>query len=370
MKRLACCLLFCCFAAPAGTIYTFTALQFIPTAINNEGQIVGMSLPSPGTSKPQVLFYGGGVAGQLLVAGATSMTVTGINDGGTVIGDATVNGVIHPYVATNGDAVDMFDQLGSSILTGINTQGQIVGDTNNGASFLYSQGLMTNLGKPNGGTEVTGINDKDMIVGSQMTGITAASQCGGTGGDRATIFGGSSTQNLGLPYGCASSTGVAVNNAGMVLGQSGSANDDRAFIYNTLKATTTILPTLGGSINNVYAMNMAGEVGGSSNLCTDPRQKCYNQYVATLYDNGVLYNLNSFLPADSGWVLTSAMGINDLGQIITEGYFNGKPAGMLLTLVDDPPAVPEPGSFSFLLVAGCCGLLAGRKGWPTNSAAD
>ncbi len=362
MTRIACYLLLCCSAAPAATMYTFTALNFIPTAINDGGQIVGTTIPSPDSSKTQVLFYGSGVVSQLLVAGATSMTVTGINDDGSVIGDAMVNGAIHPYMATNGDTVDLFDQLGSATLTGINLQGQIVGDTANGESFLYSQGKMTAIMKPNSGTDVTGINNKDQIVGSELTGVTAASQCGGTGGDRAMIFGTSgSAQNLGLPYGCASSTAVAINNAGMVLGQSGTVTDNRAFIYNMLTGQTTVLPTLGGTMNNVNAMNKEGEVVGTANLCTDPRQKCYNQFVATLYENGILYNLNSFLPPDSGWTLTSALGINDTGQIIAEGFFNGKPAGMLLTLADDPPSVPEPGTFSFLLIAGGIGALLWRR---------
>lgn len=42
-------------------------------------------------------------------------------------------------------------------------------------------------------------------------------------------------------------------------------------------------------------------------------------------------DLNSFLPANSGWELFIANGINERGQIIGTGRFNGQNRGFLLT---------------------------------------
>jgi hypothetical protein len=55
-----------------------------------------------------------------------------------------------------------------------------------------------------------------------------------------------------------------------------------------------------------------------------------------------MLDLNSLLPANSGWVLEEAFGINDAGQITGMGLYNGQASAFLMT---DPPApVPEPGT--------------------------
>jgi probable HAF family extracellular repeat protein len=42
-------------------------------------------------------------------------------------------------------------------------------------------------------------------------------------------------------------------------------------------------------------------------------------------------DLNSLIPAGSGWVLTSARGINDAGQIVGTGTISGVQHAFLLT---------------------------------------
>jgi probable HAF family extracellular repeat protein len=41
--------------------------------------------------------------------------------------------------------------------------------------------------------------------------------------------------------------------------------------------------------------------------------------------------LNKLIPAGTGWVLITAYGINNAGQIVGEGTVNGKQHGFLLT---------------------------------------
>ena len=50
-----------------------------------------------------------------------------------------------------------------------------------------------------------------------------------------------------------------------------------------------------------------------------------------LYEKGVLIDLNSLIPASSGWVLTEARGINESGQIVGTGVLNGQERAFLLT---------------------------------------
>jgi hypothetical protein len=51
-------------------------------------------------------------------------------------------------------------------------------------------------------------------------------------------------------------------------------------------------------------------------------------------------DLNTLIDPDSGWVLWEARAINDLGQIVGAGDFNGQRHAYLLT------PVPEPSTFA------------------------
>src|SRR3712207_9335136 len=48
-------------------------------------------------------------------------------------------------------------------------------------------------------------------------------------------------------------------------------------------------------------------------------------------DAGEMRDLNTVLPVNSGWILTDATGINDRGQIVGHGLFNGQTRAFLLT---------------------------------------
>ena len=65
--------------------------------------------------------------------------------------------------------------------------------------------------------------------------------------------------------------------------------------------------------------------------------------------DGQATDLNTLLPSGSGWTLLAATGINDLGQIVGYGTYDGNNQGFLLTpsALGDPPNVtyvPEPTS--------------------------
>ena len=52
---------------------------------------------------------------------------------------------------------------------------------------------------------------------------------------------------------------------------------------------------------------------------------------AFLYSRGKMRDLNDIIPADCGWVLEEAHGINDKGQIVGTGKHNGKTRAFVLT---------------------------------------
>ena len=63
-----------------------------------------------------------------------------------------------------------------------------------------------------------------------------------------------------------------------------------------------------------------------------------------MYTGGKMFDLNSFIPANSGWTLQSATGINDNGEIVGDGVNpQGYGEAFLLT-----PDSPEPGSLGVI----------------------
>jgi probable HAF family extracellular repeat protein len=116
---------------------------------------------------------------------------------------------------------------------------------------------------------------------------------------------------------------------------------------------------LGGSASNAFALNDLGEVVGSAD-------NTFGAQRAFLYSGGVMVDLNSLLPPGSAWQLLEATGINDSGQIVGNGIFNGQTHGFLLT-PQAPAIVPEPGMFA-LLATALAGLLALRVSKRTRMA--
>ena len=50
-----------------------------------------------------------------------------------------------------------------------------------------------------------------------------------------------------------------------------------------------------------------------------------------LFERGVLRDLNALIPASAGWLLTETRDINDSGQIVGTGIFEGQVRAFLLT---------------------------------------
>jgi probable HAF family extracellular repeat protein len=73
-----------------------------------------------------------------------------------------------------------------------------------------------------------------------------------------------------------------------------------------------------------FDINAAGQVVGTSYL--DNVSFTANAF---LYDNGVMTNLNSLIPANSGWVLKTAFAIDDAGVITGMGDVQRDADGVL-----------------------------------------
>ena len=85
----------------------------------------------------------------------------------------------------------------------------------------------------------------------------------------------------------------------------------------------------GGQISGVAALGRVLSVSGSQAQVrlavgsSDER--------AFLYSSGKMRDLNSMIPAGSGWSLTTATAIDDTGLIAGYGFFRGEEHAFLLT---------------------------------------
>ena len=237
-----------------------------------------------------------------------------INDAGAVAGFS---------VGATGDEA-IVDQsgtmtvIGEGTATAINDSGAVAGSTNSFTggedAFLYSNGKMTNLGliPGEGGifTAATGINSSGQVTG---VGDNAASD------ERAWLYSAGKMTDIGT-LGGPNAAAAAINDSGQIVGFAQTSNDaDHAFLYSAGKMTDLGLNILPSAINDAGAI--VGQMPSGS------------AEVAFIYSGGKFQNLNSLIPAGSGYTLTNAVDINEAGQIVVDGTnnTNGSTNAFLLT---------------------------------------
>lgn len=252
-------------------------------AVNAQGQIVGESLG--GETSRAFLYDGtmhdlGGFGG--IFAGAHA-----INAAGQVVGYAkTPKGHDHAFLwipkaksPGQGTLVDLgtLPQGISSVATGINAQGQVVGYSNDADSFGHAF-----LWSP---------SSPGAHVGTMV--------------------------NLGTLPGEQYASAYAINDSGVVVGEATIGPDAHAFVWtptapNGTTGTMANLGSLGGSWSRAIAINGAGDIVG---VAEGPAPESFDH--AFLYRDGTMYDLNTVLSSElEGVVLTTAYGITDSGQIV------------------------------------------------------
>lgn len=306
-------------------------------AINARGQVAGYMVDPVGGVPPgdnsdpysnyRAFISNGQTMTDLGTFGGSSAVATAINVSGQVTGSATMSdsppgNAGHAFIS-NGTTLTDLGTLGGSDSYGsaINVHGQITGSSAVGGdsayhAFITNGNTMTDLGALLNGGYSWGlaINDRGQVTGS----ASAAN-----GWDHAFISDGATMTDLGT-LGGPSSQGIAINASGQVTGYADAANNvSHAFISN---GTTLIdLGTLSGSSGYSMgkAINVRGQITGSS-LSLEVGQLPR----AFIYTNNKMTDLNTLVSSDAQalYTLTDAVGINDRGQIVANGYLNSSQA--------------------------------------------
>ena len=328
------------------------------TGLNAAVEVVGNTTPPNVSGGYAFLLDSNGTLHNLgNLPGYSQTTATGISANGQVIGYSFASGsgsglpVALAFLDVNGVMTPLgtLDNQGNepeSEPFGVNDTGQVVGwsrvynntDLHQDA-FLYSGGQMTDLGtlgsatRP-GSSKANAINDSGQIVGS-----TTVIDGSGDESQQAFLDMNGTMTALGIPFG-QSSEATAINNSGQIVGNSGEANSgnlgQHAFLWSD--GTATDLGTLpGDSYAVATSINDSGLIVGES-FSNDPQTGH-----AFVYENGVMTDLNSLLPASSGFVLNTATGIDDADEICGLATYKNKVHGYVLTLSGSTTTPPGSG---------------------------
>lgn len=197
----------------------------------------------------------------------------------------------------------------------INERGQVVGESHRSYKHpthaaLWENRKLTDLGVLPGRTDSTAvaINDRGLVVGDSFNGV-------GEYGERKARMRAFLRQegkmlDLGTIAGLPHSSAVALNESGQVIGWSAKAlgededlpRSPRAFLWQD--GALTDLGTLGGASAIPFAINEAGQVVGQS-------QKANGRWHAFVWQNGEMTALPTL-----GGKFSAALAINDASQIV------------------------------------------------------
>ncbi|HTD44597.1 MAG TPA: hypothetical protein VK687_10465 [Bryobacteraceae bacterium] len=311
--------------------------------------------------------------------GGTQSNAAGINESGQVAGaSTTASSLTHAFRTAPNSAINLLtDDLGTlgglySGASGINASGQVIGLSTDGTgaylSYRTAPGAPINpasdaLGTLGGithgiSTIVNGIDDAGRAVGESVTisGFphafrTAPNSPINPATDDLGTFGGQSSSAVSInkngdivgtylpavsgayPYAVLLKGGAVTVIGGLGLGGVASLNDmDQVAINVNEQAAVwsngTVTP-LAPLVSAALGINNSGQAVGYAPAGTAPQH-------AFLYTNGVRVDLNTLIPANSGWTLLSANAINDLGQIAGNGQINGQVHAFRLDPVISP----------------------------------
>jgi probable HAF family extracellular repeat protein len=310
-------------------------------AINNSGQVAGLSWTS--SFQTRAFLYSNGTMKDLDTLGGSFSVAFAINNAGQVVGQSDTSAYLtHAFRYAAGQMEDLGTLGGSySSASAINNSGQVTGDSSTSNSqthaFLYSAGAMIDLGTLGGNySTASGVNNLGQVAGESAIPNFDT---------HAFLYSDGAIHDLGT-LGGSYSTAYALNDSGQVIGDSSQTGDFESHAFLFSGATMNDLGTLGGYYSTASAINNLGQVVGDSATATGRSH-------AFLSQNGMMIDLNSLLPANSGWELWSAFYINEASQIVGYGDYQQQSRWYVLALAaNNRPPVAEAGPDQTIECAG------------------
>ncbi len=320
------------------------------TGVNASGQVSGIVNGPSGNRAVRFREPGG----WSYVPGLESVmsAAQAINSYGDLTGYAITAEGLRAFRYSDGAGVQFIQPMaGGSYTIGmaINASGEVAGygDTADGLrGFRAPAGLPAQTLPTLGGSFVLacGINDDGQVVGSADTADFVQHTFRANPDNTVIHFGGFAGAS-------SMSGGCAIDNTGRVAGQASTdTGASHASLYNGSLAD---LDTFGSSSSNADATANGVTVGFYIAADGSPR--------AFVNTAGSTVDLNTRIPADSGWTLTQAHGVSTAGHIVGEGTLNGQTRAYRLTPPPPPPPPADTNAPTIKSLSASPSLI-----WPAN----
>lgn len=290
------------------------------SALNAAGMAAGVSeTPSAAIAT----LFSGGKATSISTLGSSVSVANAINLSGEVAGwnsyDSSASFDPQAFLYSNGsmkniNSPSLFPSGAEAY--GINNSGEVVGtgylSPSNFHAFLYANGKMTDIGPPGSlQASADAINNVSQIVGNYY--LTS-------GGGGAFLYSNGTVATLPVPAGASSVSALAINDNGEIAGAFYPSSGGVSHAARFVNGVWTDLGTIAGAISNVgLGINLSGQVVG---VAIFPQTQYHppkpGKHVPFISTAAGLVNLNTLIPAGTGFTLTDAVAINDSGQILCD----------------------------------------------------
>ncbi|MBL1218389.1 MAG: hypothetical protein D8M59_12945 [Planctomycetes bacterium] len=290
--------------------------------INEIGQVTGDTLNTDGNWRAFVWTSGSMFEVPALTGYAGDYGYGyGINIHGHVAGES---GYTNPFLWDGTNTIDLgnLGGMNSGAAHALNDSTQVVGYANHSSgydhAFMWENGVMNDLGVLSswgGRSEARDINNAGQVVGVSASNTDPHAFLWESG--IMTDLGG-----LGPGY----SIAYAISEGGFIVGSSTSSSyRSHATLWTggaVIDLGTLNDPDPGAS--EARDVNDAGQIVGWSHA-----HNTFNRH-AFLFEAGIMRDLNDLIDPNSGWELQEAYGINEQGQIVGYGDYQGHLRGFLL----------------------------------------
>jgi probable HAF family extracellular repeat protein len=288
--------------------------------------------------------------------GGSSSFAFAVNRDVEIVGQAALAGdaAQHAFLWVQ-DTISDLGALGgeNSVAFDISNQEQIVGQAETPDidpftgfpvyhAFFWQSGVMTDLGGLGGNnSSAQAIDLLGRVTGFAET-STVPDPLWGVPPVDSFVWQNGTMTDLGKILGGNFNSAYAINKSGWVAGNADLPGDLTARAFLWAHGTATQLGTLpGDTISAVLAINNRGRMVGisaaSPDLLGPPALSGFDcPCHAFVIEGGKMWDLNLLIPSDSGWDLLIATDIDDRGEIVGQGMFNGHFRAFLL----HPVAVP------------------------------
>jgi probable HAF family extracellular repeat protein len=291
--------------------------QGIALAVNASGVVAGTT-----AGDPRLAFLTRSGSGAQLLPGLPESVnedavAFAVHAEGWAVGSSTVNFSQLPVTFQSGAAVRLSPGVSMGEARAVNASGAIAGwIADNGFKAVVWDGDAVAVVPGTIYAQAFAINDAGVLTGTYFNEADVTLRAFRWSSDSAAVM---------LPsLGGATSEGNGINDDGDVVGDSLRVADEIAVLWPAGGGLVE-LGTFGGPASSARDINNHRQIVGYA-LDADLHPHAFISQAG-----GTLVDLNTLLPAGSGWVLLSANAINDAGQIAGEGLFNGEPRAFLLT---------------------------------------